>query len=47
MTVARQRFGKYRLKDGIGEPERMSIAEQRIGNHFPAATNSNEGVVAR
>jgi hypothetical protein len=29
------------------EPEQTSIAEQRLGNHVPATTNSNEAVVAR
>jgi hypothetical protein len=47
MTVARQRFGKHRLKDGIVEPGRTSIAEQRLDNHVPAAMNSNERGVAR
>jgi hypothetical protein len=43
-TIARQRFGKYRMKGGIMEPERTSIAEKRLCNHVPAATNCNERV---
>jgi hypothetical protein len=39
MTIDRQRFGKHRLKAGIVEPERTSIAEQRFGNHVPVATD--------
>jgi hypothetical protein len=35
-----------RLKAGIAEPEQTSIAEQRLGNHVPATTNSNERIVA-
>jgi hypothetical protein len=31
-----------RLKTGMVKPEQKSIAEQRIGNHVPATTNSNE-----
>jgi hypothetical protein len=30
-----------------GGPKQTSIAEQRIGNYVPVATNSNERVVAR
>jgi hypothetical protein len=37
----------WRLKAGIVEPERTSIAKQLFGNHVPAATNSNARVVAR
>jgi hypothetical protein len=40
MTIARQRFGKHRLKPAIVEPERTSIAEQRLGTHVPAATDT-------
>jgi hypothetical protein len=29
------------------EPEQMSIAEQRIGNHIPVTTNNSERVVAK
>jgi hypothetical protein len=29
------------------EPEKMFIAEQGLGNHVPAKTNSYEGIVAR
>lgn len=35
----------YRLEDNI--VTQQSIAEQRIGNRVPAATNINERVVAR
>jgi hypothetical protein len=35
---------KWRLKAGIVEPEQTSIAKQRCGNYFHAATNSNERV---
>jgi hypothetical protein len=42
VTIVRQRFGKHRLKTGIVETERTSIAEQRFGNHVPSAMNSNE-----
>jgi hypothetical protein len=41
MTIARQRFGKDGLKAGIVESRRTSTAEQRFGNHIPAATNSH------
>jgi hypothetical protein len=44
MTIARQQFGEHRLKAGIVEPQRTSIAEQQFGNHVPATTNSNERV---
>jgi hypothetical protein len=44
MTIARQRFGKHRLKAGILESEQTSIAEQRFCNHVPAVTNSYERV---
>jgi hypothetical protein len=44
ITIARQRFGKHRLKAGIVEPERTSIAEQQFINRVPAATNSNDRV---
>jgi hypothetical protein len=40
--IARHRLGKHRLKAGIVELERTSIAEQRLGNHVPAATKSND-----
>jgi hypothetical protein len=34
VSISRQRFAEYRLKAGIVEPERTSIAEQRFGKHF-------------
>jgi hypothetical protein len=37
MVIARQRFGKHRLKAGIA-----FIAEQRFGNHVPAAKDNTE-----
>jgi hypothetical protein len=37
-------IARHRLKTGIMEPERMPIAEERFGNHVPAAKNSNERV---
>jgi hypothetical protein len=40
MNIARQRFGKHCLKTGMVEPERMYIAEQQFGNHFPTATDT-------
>jgi hypothetical protein len=36
MIIARLQFGKHRLKAGIVKSERTFIAEQRLGNHFPA-----------
>jgi hypothetical protein len=44
ITVARQRFGKHRLKAGRVEPERMSVAEQRLGNYVPAATHGSKSL---
>jgi hypothetical protein len=44
MTIVWQWLCKHRLEAEIVEPERMTIAEQRFGNHVPAATNSNERV---
>jgi hypothetical protein len=38
-------IGRHRLKAGIAEPERTFIAEQRLGNYVPTATNSKEWVV--
>jgi hypothetical protein len=37
----------WQLKAGMVEPEQTSIAEQRLGNHVPSTTNSNERVVER
>jgi hypothetical protein len=37
----------WRLKVGMVEPEQISIAEQRTGNHVPFTTNNSERVVAR
>jgi hypothetical protein len=36
-----QNIVRRRLKAGTVEPEQMSIAEQRIGNHVPVTMNSN------
>jgi hypothetical protein len=36
--------GKSCMKAGIVEAERTSIAEQRFGDHFPAAKYNNEQV---
>jgi hypothetical protein len=47
MTVARQRLGKHSLKAERVQPERMFIAEQRLGTQVSAAINSNKRVVAR
>jgi hypothetical protein len=44
MTIARQKFGKRRLKTGIVEPEWTSSGGQGFGNPTPAAMNSNEPV---
>jgi hypothetical protein len=33
MTIARQRFDKHRLKPGIVEEERKSVASQRLAKH--------------
>jgi hypothetical protein len=43
MTIARQRYCKNRLKAGIVEPERTSIAEQRFGNHILEVTQAAMG----
>jgi hypothetical protein len=37
----------YLVKVGMVEPEKTSVAGQRLGNHVPAKTNNNEGVVGR
>jgi hypothetical protein len=43
MTIARQQFGKQRLKAKIVEPEQTSIAEQRIGENILEVTQSTVG----
>lgn len=46
MTIATQMFDKHRLKVGIVEPDRTSVAEKQFGNHVPAVSNSNEKPIA-
>jgi hypothetical protein len=38
-TIAKQRFGKDRLKAGIVEQESMSVARQRFDKHVPVTTD--------